>query len=109
MRRHDKKPDRDTNPAVEAARKAARAVDARIAVACSPGHATDLLLRRGRLERSRRSWRRAKISHRRRHTGTLPDADTSRDTLGTPFRASMAAVPAYWTAVRGRPRAHRRG
>ena len=39
---NDTKPDRDTNPGVEAARKAAMAVDARIAVPVAPGDANDL-------------------------------------------------------------------
>jgi len=39
---NDAKPDRDTNPGVEAARKAALAVDARIAIPVIPGDANDL-------------------------------------------------------------------
>ncbi len=44
---NDTKPDRDTNPGVEAARKAALAVDARLAVPETPGDANDLFCAEG--------------------------------------------------------------
>ena len=44
---NDTKPDRDTNPGVDAARKAALAVDARIAVPEAPGDANDLFCAAG--------------------------------------------------------------
>ncbi len=44
---NDAKPDRDTNTGVEAARKAALAVDARIAIPVNPGDANDLFCAEG--------------------------------------------------------------
>jgi putative DNA primase/helicase len=44
---NDAKPDRDTNPGVEAARKAALAVEAHIAIPTSPGDANDLFCAEG--------------------------------------------------------------
>lgn len=44
---NDTKPDRDANPGVDAARKVAQAVDARVAVPLAPGDANDLFCAEG--------------------------------------------------------------
>ena len=97
---NDKKPDRDTNPGVEAARKAALAVDARIAVPAAPGDANDLFCAAGLEAVAALVAVAAKISP---PPPTYPapflTPNQARDTLADAISRFMAAVPAYWTAV----------
>ena len=97
---NDKKPDRDTNPGVEAARKAALAVDARIAVPAAPGDANDLFCAAGLEAVAALVAVAAKIPP---PPPTYPapflTPNQARDTLADAISRFMAAVPAYWTAV----------
>ncbi len=97
---NDTKPDRDTNPGVLAARKAALAVDARIAVPVAPGDANDLFCTDGPEAVASLVAGAAKI---------LPPPPTYPAPVLTPTEARamlleaisdfMAAIPEYWAAV----------
>jgi putative DNA primase/helicase len=97
---NDTKPDRDTNPGVEAARKAVLAVDARIAVPAAPGDANDLFCAAGPVAVAALVAGAAKIPP---PPPTYPapflTPDQARATLADAISRFMAAVPAYWTAV----------
>jgi len=97
---NDLKPDRDTNPGVLAARKAALAVDARIAVPVAPGDANDLFCTDGPEAVASLVAGAAKIP---------PPPPTYPAPVLTPTEARamlleaisdfMAAIPEYWAAV----------
>jgi putative DNA primase/helicase len=97
---NDARPDRDTNPGVEAARKAALAVDARIAVPEAPGDANDLFCAAGPEAVAALVMGAAKIPP---PPPTYPapflTPDQARATLADAISHFMAAVPAYWAAV----------
>lgn len=97
---NDEKPDRDTNPGVEAARKAALAVDGRLAVPEIPGDANDLYCAEGpeavaalvasaaRMPPPPPSW-----------PAPVLTPQEARATLADAIACFMAAIPDYWAAV----------
>jgi len=97
---NDLKPDRDTNPGVEAARKAAIAVDARLAVPAPPGDANDLFGVEGPEAVAALVAAAARIPPL---PPTYPaphlSPDEARARLTEAIRSFMTAVPKYWTAV----------
>ncbi len=97
---NDTKPDRDTNPGVDAARKAALAVDARIAVPEAPGDANDLFCAAGPEAVAALVAGAAKIPPPPpTYPAPVLTPDQARATLADAIARFMAAVPAYWTAV----------
>lgn len=97
---NDTKPDRDTNPGVEAARKVALAVDGRLAVPDGPGDANDLFCAEGPEAVAALVAGAARI---------LPPPPTwpapvltpeaARASLSEAIASFMAAIPDYWAAV----------
>ncbi|MBW6496481.1 MAG: toprim domain-containing protein, partial [Burkholderiaceae bacterium] len=98
---NDVKPDRDTNPGVEAARKAVAAVDARIAVPQLPGDANDLFCVAGSDAVAALVAGAAKIPPPPPPTYPEPILmpDEARVTLADAIARFMAAVPDYWASV----------
>ncbi|MEZ5850294.1 MAG: toprim domain-containing protein [Hyphomicrobiaceae bacterium] len=97
---NDLKPDRDANPGVVSARKAALAVDARLAVPASPGDANDLFATAGPEAVA------ALVAGAVRVPPPPPTypapnltPDEARAHLAEAISTFMAAVPKYWTAV----------
>ncbi len=100
MADNDTKPDRDTNPGVDAARKAALAVNARIAVPEAPGDANDLFCAAGPEVVAALVAGAAKIPPPPpTYPAPVLTPDQARATLADAIARFMAAVPAYWTAV----------
>lgn len=97
---NDVKPDRDRNPGVSAARKAALAVDGRLAVPDAPGDANDLCRTEGPEAVALLVAAAAKIP-------PLPPTwpapvltpDEARASLANAISTFMGAIPAYWAAV----------
>jgi len=97
---NDAKPDRDTNPGVEAARKAALAVDARIAIPVIPGDANDLFIAEGPQAVAALVAGAAKIPPPPpTYAAPVLTPDQARTTLAEAIARFMAAVPEYWAAV----------
>ncbi len=97
---NDTKPDRDTNPGVLAARKAALAVDARIAVPDAPGDANDVFCTDGPEAVAALVESAAKIPP---PPPTYPaptlTPEEARATLADAIAGFMTAVPDHWAAV----------
>ena len=97
---NDAKPDRDTNPGVAAARKAAISVDARLAVPKMPGDANDLFCAEGPDAVATIVAGAARIPP---PPPTYPapvfTPDGARATLADAIARFMAAIPGYWAAV----------
>ncbi|MFC3119895.1 toprim domain-containing protein [Jhaorihella thermophila] len=97
---NDAKPDRDTNPGVEAARKVALAVGGRLAVPNRPGDANDLFCAEGsdavaglvagaaRIPPPQPTW-----------PAPVLTPDEARAALADAIAGFMAAIPDYWAAV----------
>ena len=106
---NDTKPDRDINPGVEAARKAALAVDARLAIPETPGDANDLFCAEGPdavaamvAGAGPDPAAAADLSGARAHA-----RGGTRRRLRTPCTTFMAAIPVYWCRRGGGPRGGR--
>ncbi|MGI3212600.1 toprim domain-containing protein [Roseovarius tibetensis] len=97
---NDLKPDRDTNPGVEAARKAALAVDARLAVPDAAGDANDFFCQERPEAVAALITGAAKIPP---PPPTYPaptlTPDEARASLSDAIARFMADVPEYWSAV----------
>jgi putative DNA primase/helicase len=97
---NDQKPDRDTNPGVDAARKAAISVDARLAVPKMPGDANDLFCAEGPDAVATLVAGAARIPP---PPPTYPapvfTPDGARATLADAIARFTAAIPGYWAAV----------
>ena len=97
---NDAKPDRVTNPGVDAARKAALAVEARIAIPTSPGDANDLFCAEGPEVVVALIAGAARIPP---PTPTYPapvlTPAEARASLADAIARFMAAIPDYWIAV----------
>ena len=97
---NDAKPDRDTNAGVEAARKAALAVDARLAVPTGPGDANDLFCAEGAEAVAAIVQRAAKIpTQPPTYPAPVMTSDEARAVLSDDISRFMVAVPEYWAAV----------
>ncbi len=97
---NDTKPDRDTNPGVEAARKAALAVDARLAVPETPGDANDLFCAKGPAAVAALIAGAAKIPPPPpTYSAPVLTPDEARACLADAITTFMAAIPEYWAAV----------
>ena len=97
---NDAKPDRDSNPGVEAARKVALAIDGRLAVPESPGDANDLLCAEGSDAVAALVAGAARIPPPPpTYPAPVLTPDEARATLADAIARFMAAVPAYWAAV----------
>jgi Uncharacterized protein conserved in bacteria len=97
---NDDKPGRDANPGVEAARKAALAVDGRLAVPDSPGDANDLACARG-LDVVAAMVAAAAPPPGAEPTYPAPvlTPEEARAALAEAIDRFMAAIPDYWAAV----------
>jgi putative DNA primase/helicase len=97
---NDLKPDRDTNPGFEAARKVALAIDGRLAVPDSPGDANDLFCAEGPDAIAALV---AGAAHIPLPLPTYPapvlTPDEARASLAEAIAGFMAAIPDYWAAV----------
>jgi len=97
---NDAKPDRDTNPGVEAARKAALAVDARIAIPTSPGDANDLFCAEGPEAVVALIAGAARIPPPPpTYPAPVLTPDEARASLVDAIARFVAAIPVYWAAV----------
>ncbi len=97
---NDTKPERDTNPGVEAARKATLTVDARIAVPEHPGDANDLFRAAGPNAVAALVAGAAKLpSPPPAYPAPVLSPDEARATLAQAIARFMAAVPDYWAAI----------
>ena len=97
---NDTKPDRDTNPGVEAARKAAFAVDARIAVPEAAGDANDLHCAAGLESVAALVAGAVKIPPPPpTYPAPVLSPEDARARLADAIASFMAAVPEYWAAV----------
>jgi putative DNA primase/helicase len=97
---NDAKPDRDANPGVDAARKAAQTVDARLAVPEAPGDANDLICADGPEAVAALVARAARIpSPPPTYAAPVLMPDEARATLADAITRFMAEVPEYWAAV----------
>lgn len=96
---NDAKPDRDSNPGVEAARKVALAVDGRLAVPDSPGDANDLFCAEGPDAVAALVASAARIPPPPTYPAPVLTPDEARASLAEAIASFMAAVPDYWAAV----------
>ena len=97
---NDAKPDRDTNPGVDAARKAALAFDARIAIPVSSGDANDLFCAEGPEAVVALIADAARIPPRPpTYPAPVLTPDEARASLADAIAQFMAAIPDYWIAV----------
>ena len=97
---NDAKPDRDTNPGVEAARKAALAVDARLAVPETPGDTNDLFCAEGPEAVTALVESAARIPPPPpTYPAPILMPDAARAALTDAIARFMTAVPEYWAAV----------
>ncbi|WP_027442677.1 toprim domain-containing protein [Erythrobacter cryptus] len=97
---NDKKPDRDTNPGVEAARKVALAVDGRLAVPDSSGDANDLFCAEGSAAIAVLVAGAARIPPPPpTYPAPVLTPDEARASLAKAIADFMAAIPGYWAAV----------
>ena len=99
---NDVKPDRDTNPGVDAARKAALAVGARIAIPTSPGDANDLFCAEGPEAVVALIAGAARIPPPPpTYPAPVLTPDEARASLADAIACFMAAIPEYWAAIEG--------
>lgn len=97
---NDEKPDRDTNPGVEAARKVALAVDGRLAVPDSPGDANDLFCAEGPEAVAALVAGAARIPPPPpTYPAPVLTPDEARACLADAIARFMTAIPDYWAAV----------
>lgn len=97
---NDKKPDRDTNPGVEVARKVALAVKGRLAVPDSPGDANDLFCAEGPEAVAALVAGAAGIPPPPpTYPAPVLTPDVARASLAEAIAGFMAAIPDYWAAV----------
>ena len=97
---NDTKPDRDTNPGVEAAHKAGLAVDARLAVPETPGDANDLFCAEGPAAVAALIEGAAKIPPPPpTYSAPVLTPEEARASLAEAITTFMAAIPEYWSAV----------
>jgi putative DNA primase/helicase len=97
---NDVKPDRDANPGADAARKAALAVDARVAVPEAPGDANDLFCAEGPEAVAALVTGAAKIPPPPpTYPAPVLTPEEARATLADAIARFMAELPDYWTAV----------
>ncbi|WP_343081364.1 toprim domain-containing protein [Ostreiculturibacter nitratireducens] len=97
---NDAKPDRDTNPGVEAARKVALAVDGRLAVPESPGDANDLFCAEGSDAVAALVAGAVRIPPPPpTYPAPVLSPDEARVRLAEAIDRFMAAIPDYWAAV----------
>jgi putative DNA primase/helicase len=97
---NDAKPGRDANPGVEAARKAALAVDGRLAVPTVPGDANDVFCAEGAEAVAAIVERAVKIpTQPPTYPAPMMTPDEARAVLSDAISRFMAAVPEYWAAV----------
>ena len=97
---NDARPDRNTNPGLAAARKAALAVDARIAVPPCPGDANDLYRADGAGAIAALIAAAAKIPPLPpTYPAPMLSPQEARSALADAIARFMAAIPAYWAAV----------
>jgi putative DNA primase/helicase len=97
---NDTKPDRDTNPGVEAARKVALAVDGRLAVPDRPADANDLLCAEGPDAVAALVASAARIPPPPpTYPAPVLTLDEARASLAEAIAGFMAAIPDYWAAV----------
>ena len=97
---NDARPDRDANPGVDAARKAALTVDARLAVPDAPGDANDLICAGGPEAVAALVARADRIpSPPPTYAAPVLMPDEARATLADAIARFMAEVPEYWAAV----------
>ena len=97
---NDVKPDRDTNPGVEAARKAALTVDARLAVPNTAGDANDLFCAEGPDAVTALVVGAARIPPPPpTYPAPVLTPEEARSSLAKAISTFMAAIPEYWAAV----------
>ena len=97
---NDAKPDRDSNPGFEAARKVALAVDGRLAVPDSPGDANDLFCAEGPDAVAALVASAARIPPPPpTYPAPVLTPDEARASLAEAIAGFMAAIPDYWAAV----------
>lgn len=97
---NDTKPDRDTNPGVEAARKVALAIDGRLAVPDGPGDANDLFCAEGPDTVAALVASAARIPPPPpTYPAPVLTPQEARASLAEAIAGFMAAVPDYWAAV----------
>ncbi|RDC69826.1 toprim domain-containing protein [Rhodovulum sp. 12E13] len=97
---NDTKPDRDTNPGVEAARKVALAVDGRLAVPDSTGDANDVFCADGPDAVAALVAGAARIPPPPpTYPAPVLTAEEARASLSKAIAGFMAAIPDYWAAV----------
>ena len=97
---NDEKPDRDTNPGVEAARKVVLAVDGRLAVPESPGDANDQFCAEGPAAVAALVAGAARIlPPPPTYPAPVLTPDEARASLAEAIGSFMAAIPDYWAAV----------
>jgi len=97
---NDAKPDRDSNPGVEAARKVALAVDGRLAVPEPPGDANDLYCAEGPDAVAALVAGAARIPPPPpTYPAPVLSPDEARASLAEAIARFMAAIPDYWAAV----------
>lgn len=97
---NDTKPDRDSNPGVNAARKVALAIDGRLAVPESPGDANDLFCAEGPDAVAALIAGAARIPPPPpTYPAPVLSPDEARATLADAIARFLDAVPVYWAAV----------
>lgn len=97
---NDARPDRDSNPGVEAARKAAMAVDARLAVPVTPGDANDLFCIDGAPALANLIADAAKIAPSPpTYPAPVLSANEARSGLSDAISGFMADVCDYWATI----------
>jgi putative DNA primase/helicase len=97
---NDTRPGRDANPGVDAARKAALAADARIAVPEAPGDANDLFCAEGAEAVAALVAGAARIPPPPpTYPAPVLTPEEARASLADAISAFMAAIPGYWAAV----------
>ncbi|MDN2579003.1 toprim domain-containing protein [Aquibium sp. ELW1220] len=97
---NDAKPDRDTNPGVEAAHKAALAVDARIAIPVIPGDANDLFRTEGKEAVAALVAGAVRIPPLPpTYPAPVLTPEEARASLADAINTFMAEVPRHWAAV----------
>ncbi|RDC68967.1 toprim domain-containing protein [Rhodovulum sp. 12E13] len=97
---NDAKPDRDSNPGVEAARKVALTVHGRLAVPDSPGDANDLFCAEGPDAVAALVASAARIPPPPpTYPAPVLTPDEARASLAAAIASFMAAIPDYWAAV----------
>jgi len=97
---NDAKPDRDSNPGVEAARKVALAVDGRLAMHDSPGDANDLFCAEGPDAVAALVASAARIPPPPpTYPAPVLTPDEARASLAEAIAGFVAAIPDYWAAV----------